>query len=408
MNVQKNNTLLVALLLFFSISCSNFLSTEKASDQNTSFLDQSFTPDEYSEELAISGGEQTDDHPYMAALFFPSGASCGASLIDQQWALTAAHCIPKNKKTKLYLRIGSKYRKKGTRVNVSQTIVHPKYKLATSSTLKDLSNMHDIALIKLDKKMTHLKPISIATSSRYDSTGMYTKILGWGTSLWKTNKTTKRPNEDVLRSLTTKITAQYGTILENQDRYYNSFNAIQSGDSGGPLISWDGNGNERLIGVASFLWTQSQKTTSNYTRVSLFSSWISQTIKNNTSKKKEAPAEEKKPVQTKTPASSYKNTWIGSVMTKGKESFEHKELGEFLADQFQENNSQNQQVFIYLKKLNINYMTKPKYKKVKSDGTTQGIWMKNPKNNSWDYFYFNYNNKTYIYNSTSKKWSRYP
>ena len=96
----------------------------------------------------IIGGEEANsgDWGWQAILYFRGAFICGGSLINNEWVITAAHCISSNNAPSDYsIRLGLHNRfnpeNYSIMVNISKFIIHSRY---------NSSNLHnDIALLKL-------------------------------------------------------------------------------------------------------------------------------------------------------------------------------------------------------------------------------------------------------------------
>ncbi|SDR17890.1 MULTISPECIES: S1 family peptidase [Actinopolyspora] len=195
----------------------------------------------------IVGGDQADEsYEWMASLQQNGKHFCGASLIDEQWALTAAHCVQDVSADELQVRIGSSdHTTGGTVTGVDSAVPHPDY--ATESP------QGDIALVKLDQSVEQ-QPVELAEQP--GQAGTPTSIIGWGLTC-RTRGCGQPPEQ--LQQLDTKLVSDLqcslGTIDGATELCTSSdkpFSNACFGDSGGPQLRGEP-GDRKLIGVTSRL-----------------------------------------------------------------------------------------------------------------------------------------------------------
>ena len=96
----------------------------------------------------IVGGQESreGEYPWMASLRSPPGLLCGASLLGDQWLLTAAHCTPPHlSPAQLTVHLGQHRPLAGQELTVARIVRHPQYEQDT--------NNYDFSLLKLSARI---------------------------------------------------------------------------------------------------------------------------------------------------------------------------------------------------------------------------------------------------------------
>uniref|UniRef100_A0A673I0R4 Peptidase S1 domain-containing protein n=1 Tax=Sinocyclocheilus rhinocerous TaxID=307959 RepID=A0A673I0R4_9TELE len=109
--------------------------------------------------------------PWQVSLHSSSfgGHFCGGSLINSEWVLMAAHCLPGISASSLLVYLGKRIQ------NVSSVIVHLSYNSQSSD--------NDIALLRLSSAVTfneYIRPVCLAGLNSSFPSGTSSWVTGWG------------------------------------------------------------------------------------------------------------------------------------------------------------------------------------------------------------------------------------
>ncbi|WP_049580219.1 S1 family peptidase [Streptomyces sp. SBT349] len=204
----------------------------------------------------IGGGEATEEYPFMTAIdrLRDTGVSsftCGGTLIDPEWVLTAAHCVSDRDTGAVYdaalfaVRVGSLDRTAGGETaGVEEIVIHPDW-------FGDVErNVGDLALMRLD---TAVGAGTLPVAGAEAEVGSGVRFVGWG---YTVNGGPELPTG--LRQLeSTVVPGEQCVVGGEWDIAEGDIctspeveSGLCGGDSGSPVLQWV-NDRWELVGTVS-------------------------------------------------------------------------------------------------------------------------------------------------------------
>ncbi|MFK7803142.1 MAG: trypsin-like serine protease [Anaerolineae bacterium] len=231
----------------------------------------------------IVGGNNADPGEYpWQALVFPGGFLCGGSLIDEEWVMTAAHCVFDQSgnlmsagDVQVVLGEHDRNSTSGDEQNrsVTQVIAHPSYSPSTQD--------NDVALLKLSSPASIVagKVETVPLNSEADiSSGTLATVTGWGATS-QGGSVASILQEVSVPVVTNQVcnAAYNGSITANMicAGFQQGGKDSCQGDSGGPFVTQNGSGDWVLTGVVSWgIGCAQPNYYGVYARVSQYVSWV--------------------------------------------------------------------------------------------------------------------------------------
>ncbi|XP_047118544.1 trypsin alpha-3-like [Schistocerca piceifrons] len=190
----------------------------------------------------IVGGSAVSISQYPWQLYFTMGNyMCGASIISNTWALSAAHCVDGYSTSQMLLRAGTSTRGSGgTTHNIATGYIHGSYS----------DPDYDIAVVQVSNAFSFNSNVqAVGLTSSEPSAGTSVTVTGWGatSSGGSASNTLLAVNVQIIDRNT--CNRSYGYITSRMICAGVTGGGKDScqGDSGGPLVT-----GSTQVGIVSF------------------------------------------------------------------------------------------------------------------------------------------------------------
>jgi secreted trypsin-like serine protease len=258
-------TVVVAALLAAIVSCFVFVQSGEATSQEATTDEQ---PSYASVTPRIVGGTAVPNgkYPFMSYIELSRNGKfigqCGGSLIDPDSVLTAAHCFDPPPRTipvptEAFLTVGATVLRQLTKDQVRRVVFRDSYLHPRHNPKRN--NSYDAAVLKLDRAVTGIQPIKLATANQnnLETPGRTLTVAGWGWTSEGGKQAPPRMREVSVPVVSDSRATRAYASLPPIGAYFPRLMVAAGtggkdtcqGDSGGPLFD---SGSRTQVGITSY------------------------------------------------------------------------------------------------------------------------------------------------------------